>query len=134
MRKKYTLQQLELAVKAIELSSYKEDFHLFDAIKKYKADPALVINLYLDALGEEMANDAKAKEKEKRKKSGQKVKRTKGSKDSCVWHIGFVKPLDSFDLTDREQFKLAMHYTNLTPVLSTKENSLWFGAAEAPLN
>ena len=32
------------------------------------------------------------------------------------WHIDHKKPLDSFDLTDPEQFKEAVHYTNLKPL------------------
>jgi len=32
------------------------------------------------------------------------------------WHINHIKPLSSFDLTDRLQFLEACHYTNLQPL------------------
>ena len=35
------------------------------------------------------------------------------------WHIDHIKPLDSFDLTDRNQLLEACHYTNLQPLWAT---------------
>lgn len=35
------------------------------------------------------------------------------------WHIDHIKPLASFDLSDRTQFLQACHYTNLRPLWAT---------------
>jgi len=32
------------------------------------------------------------------------------------WHIDHIIPLENFDLTDREQFLKACHYTNTRPL------------------
>lgn len=39
------------------------------------------------------------------------------------WHIDHIKPLSSFDLTDREQFLEATHYSNLQPMWASENMS-----------
>lgn len=39
------------------------------------------------------------------------------------WHIDHVKPLVSFNLMDRAQFKQAAHYTNLQPLWAAENSS-----------
>lgn len=41
------------------------------------------------------------------------------------WHIDHVKPLARFDLTDRQQFLQACHYTNLQPLWAWQNLQKW---------
>lgn len=47
------------------------------------------------------------------------------------WNIDHIKPLAAFDLTDRQQFLQACHYTNLQPMwrdLNIEKGSKWVSA------
>ena len=41
------------------------------------------------------------------------------------WHIDHIKPLSKFDLTDRQQFLEACHYTNLQPLFWHDNLTKW---------
>jgi hypothetical protein len=45
------------------------------------------------------------------------------SNHGTIWEIDHIKPVSSFDLTDKEQQKQCFHYTNLQP-LTKKENRI----------
>jgi hypothetical protein len=41
-----------------------------------------------------------------------------------LWEVHHIRPLASFDLSDRAQFKQACHYSNLTPVWKEDHQSI----------
>ncbi len=41
----------------------------------------------------------------------------------CGWHIDHIKPLVSFDLTNREQLLEAVHFSNLQPLWASENQS-----------
>ena len=133
MKKKYTRKQLIAASNAVGYS-FDNDVGLFDSVQKYKADPELAINFWTDAVGSIMIEKANAKDARDAKKGRPVKNKEKVKNNGRKWHIGHVKPLSSFDLTNREQFQLACHYTNMVPVWIDEEENSGTGATDAPLN
>lgn len=87
----------------------KESMLVKETILEMKEDSISLEDLrmgVLDILEEAFENI----EKEKKE-----IFLAEGRHQSGRWHIAFQKPLSSFDLTDEEQFKEAVHYTNLCP-------------------
>lgn len=66
-------------------------------------------------------NDLGCSIEELKKHLESKFKRDMSWDNYGEWHIDHIKPLASFDLTDKQQFKEACHYSNLQPLWS-KDN------------
>ncbi len=60
---------------------------------------------------------------EVRFKPGMAWKNQGRHKGRRCWEIDHIKPLSSFDLTDRKQFLAAVHYTNLQPLWAEENRS-----------
>lgn len=123
----------------IKLKSQCKDCHRFDRMCRYYQNPEKAKNHYkttpqrklMHALRSRINNILKTKIKKGSaiKDLGCSVEELKVYLESKFqsgmtwenhsktgWHIDHIRPLSSFDLTKRKQFKEACHYTNLQPL------------------